>query len=47
MMHIEHTKVHVKDCRACEKSSSSKIDQFTRVIELKGDLDKSQRQRLL
>lgn len=46
-VHIEHSKVHADDCGTCEESSSSKIDQFARVIELKGDLDNTQKQRLL
>jgi putative redox protein len=46
-VHIEHNKVHAEDCGACENSAASKIDRFTRVVELKGDLDEKQRQRLL
>ncbi len=46
-VHIKHSKQHAEDCGACEESTSSKIDQFDRVIELKGDLDESQKQRLL
>ncbi len=46
-VHIEHGKVHAEDCGECENSSSSKIDRFTRVIELKGELDEKQQQRLL
>ncbi|MDT8394168.1 MAG: alpha/beta fold hydrolase [Bacteroidales bacterium] len=46
-VHIEHGKVHVEDCGECENSASAKIDRFSRVIELKGELDEKQRQRLL
>lgn len=46
-VHIEHSKVHAEDCGACENTSSAKIDQFTRVIQLNGNLDESQKQRLL
>ncbi|MFU8842703.1 MAG: alpha/beta fold hydrolase [Bacteroidales bacterium] len=46
-VHIEHDKVHAEDCGECENSVTSKIDRFTRVIELKGELDEKQRQRLL
>jgi uncharacterized OsmC-like protein/esterase/lipase len=46
-VHIEHSKVHAEDCAACEDSNASKIDRFSRVIELKGDLDESQRDKLL
>jgi uncharacterized OsmC-like protein/esterase/lipase len=46
-VHIKHNKIHVEDCEACEDSKASKIDRFTRLIELKGDLDESQRDKLL
>ncbi|GAB4311683.1 MAG: bifunctional alpha/beta hydrolase/OsmC family protein [Bacteroidales bacterium] len=46
-VHIRHSKIHAHDCNTCEDSTSAKIDLFTRVIELKGNLDKQQRQRLL
>jgi putative redox protein len=46
-VHIEHNKVHAEDCEACEDSKASKIDQFTRVVELRGELDESQKKRLL
>lgn len=43
---VEHQKLHARDCEACE-TSSGKIDVFTRRIQLEGDLDESQRTRLL
>ncbi len=46
-VHINHDKVHGEDCGKCENDNSSKIDRFTREIELIGDLDEKQRQRLL
>mgnify|MGYP006277516735 FL=1 len=46
-VHIEHGKVHAEDCGECEHSASAKIDRFTRVIELKGELNEKQQQRLL
>lgn len=46
-VHVEHNKVHAEDCGACENSDAGKIDRFTRVIELKGDLDEKQKQRLI
>lgn len=45
-VHLSHNKKHSEDCENCEKSGA-KIDHFERVIELEGDLDESQRQRLL
>ncbi len=46
-VHINHDKVHGEDCGKCENDASSKIDRFTREIELIGDLDEKQQQRLL
>ncbi len=43
---ITHDKVHAQDCETCPVSES-KIDQFTRVIRLQGNLDEEQQQRLL
>lgn len=46
-VHIDHNKVHGEDCAKCENDESSRIDQFSREIELIGDLDDKQRQKLL
>ncbi len=46
-VHINHDKMHGKDCGKCENDTGSKIDRFTREIEIIGDLDENQRQRLL
>ena len=45
-VHLEHEKDYAKDCENCEQSSA-KIDHFYRKIELEGDLDDTQRARLL
>jgi putative redox protein len=45
-VYLEHEKVHRIDSEKPEKESS-KVSQFTRKIELEGDLDSDQRQRLL
>ncbi len=41
---VRHNKVHAQDAGTV---SGERIDQFQRVIHLKGDLDETQRQRLL
>jgi putative redox protein len=46
-VHLAYEKIHATDCDSCENSSDSKLDRFTRVIELHGDLDKNQQKRLL
>jgi uncharacterized OsmC-like protein/fermentation-respiration switch protein FrsA (DUF1100 family) len=46
VVHVDHNKDYAEDCAECEKSSS-KIDHFSRKIELSGDLDDTQRQKLL
>jgi putative redox protein len=43
---LSHSKDYSRDCETCE-SSSSKIDIIERNIELIGNLDKKQRDRLL
>lgn len=45
-VHINHAKTHAKDCTDCD-TGSAKIDHFERVIDLKGDLDETQKKRLL
>lgn len=42
---LSHTKTHAEDCENCEKGR--KVDQFTRTIYVKGDLDADQKARLL
>ncbi|MEJ8569105.1 bifunctional alpha/beta hydrolase/OsmC family protein [Elongatibacter sediminis] len=43
---VRHGKIHAKDCTDCE-TRKGKIDRFERVLNLTGDLDADQRQRLL
>ena len=43
---VTHDKVHAQDCETCE-GSVNKIDRFSRLIRLDGDLDADQRARLL
>jgi len=45
-VHLSHGKVHADDCLDCE-SKSSKVDHISRTIEVKGDLDDTQKKRLL
>lgn len=46
-VHLDHGKVHAEDSAHTEVNQTQKIDQFTREIELVGDLDDTQRARLL
>ena len=43
---LRHSRIHAKDCAECE-TSSGWIDHIERDVELAGDLDDMQRQRLL
>lgn len=43
---LRHSRIHAKDCEACE-TTKGMIDQIDREIELIGDLDDDQRQRLM
>jgi putative redox protein len=45
-VHVSHERTHVEDCSNCD-SSGSKLDRFYREIEMIGDLDDEQKQRLL
>lgn len=45
-VHLDHGKVHEQDCENCE-NENAKIDQIERKIELFGDLNDEQRQKLL
>jgi putative redox protein len=45
-VHVEHKREHSDDCDTCE-TSNSRIDKFYRDIELEGDLDDSQKNRML
>jgi len=46
-VHLKYDKIHAADCRQCEQKEGGKIDFIQRDIELEGDLDEKQRQRLL
>src|SRR6476661_1144901 len=43
---LRHSRIHAKDCAACEITNGY-IDQIDCDVELTGDLDDTQRQRLL
>lgn len=43
---LRHSRIHARDCADCE-TTAGWVDQIDRVIELSGDLDDEQRQRLL
>ncbi len=43
---VEHRKIHAKDCEDCE-TRAGRVDEFTRRIQLEGELDQAQRDRLL
>jgi len=43
---LTHEKIHARDCDDCE-STEGKIDLINRELEITGDLDDAQRQRLL
>ena len=43
---VRHEKIHAEDCVDCE-STSGKVDQFEREIELAGELTEEQRSRML
>jgi putative redox protein len=43
---LQHSRIHAKDCADCE-TTNGWVDQIDRRIELTGELDESQRERLL
>lgn len=43
---LRHKRIHAKDCVQCE-TTNGWIDHIDREVELSGDLDDTQRQRLL
>lgn len=43
---LRHQKIHARDCSECE-NAEGKVDRIDRTIELVGDLDPDQRQRLM
>ncbi len=44
-VHAQHNKKHAEDCK--QENQKNKLDHITRWIELDGDLDEQQRQKLL
>jgi len=46
VVRLSHNKIHAEDCRDCSEKES-RIDMFLREVELSGELDEGQRQRLL
>jgi putative redox protein len=46
VVRLSHQKIHAEDCRDCDEKES-RIDKFVRELELHGELDEAQRQRLL
>jgi putative redox protein len=43
---LQHSRIHAQDCADCE-TRIGWIDHIDRQIDLEGDLDEAQRQRLL
>ena len=43
---LSHDTIHAQDCEDCE-TKEGKLDEITRIVELSGALDDSQRQRLI
>jgi len=46
VVRLSHQKVHADDCKDCDEKDR-RIDRFERELELVGELDQAQRQRLL
>ena len=51
-VHVDHEKIYAEDCETClsdenDETKKAKIDHLTRSLEIKGDLDETQRARLL
>jgi len=45
-VHVRHGKVHAEDCEDCGEGREGRIDRFERELEIEGELDEAQRQRL-
>jgi uncharacterized OsmC-like protein/alpha-beta hydrolase superfamily lysophospholipase len=45
-VHLSHQKIHAKDCDDCE-TAEGRVDEIKRTVTLEGDLDETQRKRLL
>lgn len=46
LVRLSHHKIHAEDCQNCE-TEVRRIDKFERELELRGELDETQKQRLL
>lgn len=46
-VHLQHSKIHEKDCEDCEDNNGAKIDVINKEIELFGDLSSEQKTRLM
>ncbi len=46
VVRLSHDKVHAEDCKDCD-DNDRRVDRFERELELRGELDETQRQRLL
>lgn len=46
VVRLSHQKIHAEDCRDCD-GKGGQIDRIEREVELHGELDEAQRQRLL
>ena len=46
-VHLKHEKVHADDCEHCEEEGDHQLDHMERIVEIEGDLDDEQRQKLL
>lgn len=45
-VHLEHDRVHAKDCEECEEETA-KVELIRREISVRGKIDEEQKQRLL
>ncbi len=45
-VNLKHQKIHADECRSCE-TQSGKLDQIDLEIDIKGELDKDQKKRML
>lgn len=46
VVRLSHEKIHARDCESCE-TEEGRIDRIEREVEVRGDLNESQRERLL
>ena len=45
-VHLNHSKKHIEDCSDCE-NPNTKVDHISRELEIFGDLDEKQKQRMV